>query len=110
MKNKSQHQTPVINVAGNYIDIHDNEHCNIYATEPKEDESKTPNDSYQPPIPKENDYNAVREYIAERKKYDEDFRVYWDRHNLKQNCVYLTRELGWIVDDHSLGTNLNRHR
>ena len=65
---------------------------------------------YQPPIPKENDYNAVREYIAERKKYDEAFRIYWDSHNLKQNCVYLTREFGWIVDDHSLGTNLNRHR
>lgn len=66
--------------------------------------------SYQPPIPKENDYNAVREYITERKKYDEAFRLYWDCHNLKQNCIYLTEEFGWIVDDHSLGTNLNRHR
>ena len=30
-----QRNAPVINVAGNYIDIHDNQHCNIYATEPK---------------------------------------------------------------------------
>ena len=71
-------------------------------------ENKEP--TYQPPKPKTNDYNAVREYIAERKKYDETFRVYWDSHNLKQNCIYLTQELGWIVDDHSLGANLNRHR
>ena len=111
MKNKkTSHQAPVINVAGNFIDIHDNEHCNIYATEPKTEENNVPKDTYQPPVPKENDYNAVREYIAERKKYDEDFRIYWDSHNLKQNSAYLTREFGWIVDDHSLGTNLNRHR
>jgi hypothetical protein len=65
---------------------------------------------YLPPIPKENDYNAVREYITERKKYDEDFRIFWNSHNLKQNSAYLTQEFGWIVDDHSLGTNLNRHK
>ncbi len=103
-------QAPVINVAGNFIDIHDNEHCNIYATEPKQDENKPAETPYLPPLPPKGDYNAVREYIAERKKYDEEFRIYWDSHNLKQNCTYLTTEFGWIVDDHSLGTNLNRHR
>jgi len=35
MENNAQRNAPVINVAGNYIDIHDNQHCNIYATEPK---------------------------------------------------------------------------
>ena len=110
---KEERQAPVIHVAGNYIDIHDNNHCNIYATEPPkpldevEPEKKQ---AYTPPIPKEGDYNGVREYIEERKKYDEKFRIAWDSHNLKQNCDMLTRELGWLVDDHSLGTNINRHR
>ena len=73
--------------------------------------NKPAKNTYQPPIPKEGEgYNAVREYIAERKKYDETFRIYWDGHNLKQNCEFLTKEFGWIVDDHSLGTNINRHR
>ena len=66
--------------------------------------------AYTPPIPKENDYNAVREYIAERKKYDPEFRQNWDKNTLKQNCVFLTKEFGWLVDEHSLGANLNRHR
>ena len=96
-------------------DIHDNTNCPIYLVPGAGDErmNELTNEReapYQPPIPKEGDYNAVREYIVKRKKYDEDFRIYWDGHNLKQNCVYLTKEFGWIVDDHSLGTNLNRHR
>ena len=110
---KEERQAPVIHVAGNYIDIHDNNHCNIYATEPPKplDEVETEKkQAYTPPIPKEGDYNGVREYIEERKKYDEKFRIAWDSHNLKQNCDMLTRELGWLVDDHSLGTNINRHR
>lgn len=95
-------------------DIHDNNNCPIYLTPNAGKETET-NDHvdapYQPPIPKEGEgYNAVREYIAERRKYDENFRIYWDSHNLKQNCEFLTKEFGWIVDDHSLGTNLNRHR
>ena len=105
---KEKPQTIVYNY-GTYNDIHDNPYSTIYTTPPASDQNVS-EDTYQPPIPKENDYNAVREYIAERKKYDEDFRIYWDSHNLKENCVYLTREFGWIVDDHSLGTNLNRHR
>ena len=105
---KEKPQTIVYNY-GTYNDIHDNPYSTIYTTPPASDQNVS-EDTYQPPIPKENDYNAVREYIAERKKYDEDFRIYWDSHNLKENCVYPTREFGWIVDDHSLGTNLNRHR
>lgn len=65
---------------------------------------------YKPTIPKEGDYNEVREYIKLRKQYDEDFRTYWDGHSLKQNCAYLSKEFKWLVDEHSLGANLNRHR
>lgn len=35
MENQQQRNAPIINVAGDYIDIHDNHHCNIYATEPQ---------------------------------------------------------------------------
>ena len=102
-------------IAGNYIaeqhiDIHDNTNCRIYATESPKAERVETEETYLPPIPNQGDYNAVREYIAERKKYDESFKIYCDSHNLKQLCDYLTREFGWVVDDHSLGTNLNRHR
>lgn len=125
MEKESRPQT-VINVAGNYIaemtinnDIHDNPNSIIYTTtpadEPKKEQAKPESFSkkeqaYIPTIPREGDYNAVREYIALRKKYDDDFRVYWEGHTLKQKCSYLTKEFGWLVDEHSLGANLNRHR
>lgn len=110
-------QTIVYNY-GTYNDIHDNPYSTIYTTtpeEPKKEQAVQEDDSkkeqaYTPEIPKEGDYNEVREYIALRKKYDEDFRVYWDGHTLKQNCHFLTKEFGWLVDEHSLGANLNRHR
>jgi len=99
-------QTIVYNY-GTYNDIHDNPYSTIYATAPEEPQKEQ---AYTPAIPKEGDYNEVREYIALRKKYDEDFRIYWDSHTLKQNCIYLTKEFKWLVDEHSLGANLNRHR
>lgn len=119
-------QTIVYNY-GTYNDIHDNPHSTIYATTPHDDSKKEQVDcednqpisedinskkehAHATPIPKENDYNGVREYIAERKKYDPQFRLYWESHSLKQNCTNLTKEFGWIVDEHSLGANLNRHR
>lgn len=76
----------------------------------KEQKQPKKEQAYTPQIPKENDYNAVREYVTERKKYDSEFRQSWENHTLKQNCIYLTKEFGWIVDEHSLGANLNRHR
>ena len=76
----------------------------------KEPECSKKEHAYAPPIPKENDYNAVREYITERKKYDPEFRQNWENRTLKQNCISLSEEFGWIVDEHSLGANLNRHR
>lgn len=115
---KDKPQTIVYNY-GTYNDIHDNPYSNIYATtptdEPKKEqaiqgETSKKEQAYTPTIPKEGDYNAVREYIVLRKKYDKDFRVYWDSHTLKQNSIFLTEEFGWVVDEHSLGANLNRHR
>lgn len=62
-----------------------------------------------PPIPPKNNYNEVRRYIEERKKNDQHFKYYCETHNRKELCEYLSKEFGWIVDDHSLGANINRH-
>ena len=62
------------------------------------------------PRPKENDYNAVREYIEARKQQDEVFKNYCKNHNRKQICERLSDEFGWIVDAHNLGVNLGRNR
>ena len=39
MKENQQSSAPVFNIAGDFIDIHDNNHCNIYATEPRGEET-----------------------------------------------------------------------
>ena len=64
--------------------------------------------AYTPPVPREGDYNGVRLYIEERKKYDEQFKDYCLRHNRKELCSFLTKEFGWFVDDKSLGRNIQR--
>lgn len=64
---------------------------------------------YSPPIPREGDYNGVRLYIEERKRYDESFKDYCSHHNRKELCTYLTKEFGWFVDDKSLGKNISRN-
>ena len=64
---------------------------------------------YTPPIPRESDYNGVRLYIEERKRYDEQFNDYCLRHNRKELCSFLTKEFGWFVDDKSLGRNIQRN-
>lgn len=61
-------------------------------------------------IPHEGKYNEVREYIVRRKNTDPDFRYFADTHNLKELCLYLSKQFGWLVNDHALGTNINRHR
>ena len=65
--------------------------------------------AYTPPVPREGDYNGVRLYIEERKKYDEQFKDYCLRHNRKELCSFLTKEFGWFVDDKSLGKNISRN-
>ena len=62
------------------------------------------------PRPKENDYNAVREYIEARKKADPVFKEYCKTHQRKQLCSRLTDEFGWTVDDHHLGVNIGRNK
>lgn len=64
---------------------------------------------YSPPIPRKGDYNGVRLYIEERKRYDESFKDYCSHHNRKELCTYLTKEFGWFVDDKSLGKNISRN-
>ncbi len=64
---------------------------------------------YTPPVPREGDYNGVRLYIEERKRYDESFKDYCSHHNRKELCTYLTKEFGWFVDDKSLGKNISRN-
>ena len=65
--------------------------------------------AYTPPVPREGDYNGVRLYIEERKKYDEQFKDYCLHHNRKELCSLLTKEFGWFVDDKSLGKNISRN-
>ena len=62
------------------------------------------------PRPKENDYNAVREYIEARKEKDPVFKEYCKTHQRKQLCARLSDEFGWTVDDHNLGVNIGRNR
>lgn len=59
--------------------------------------------------PKENDYNAVREYIEKRKETDEVFKAFCNNHTRKHVCDFLTMEFGWHVDAHHLGVNMGRN-
>lgn len=60
--------------------------------------------------PKENDYNAVREYIEQRKQQDEVFKAFCKDHTRKQVCEFLSAEFGWQVDAHHLGVNMGRNK
>ena len=62
------------------------------------------------PRPKENNYNAVREYIDKRKETDEVFKNFCKDHTRKQVCEFLTMEFGWHVDAHQLGVNIGRNQ
>ena len=60
--------------------------------------------------PKPNNYNAVREYIEQRKNIDEPFKAYCLSHTRKDICARLSDEFGWTVDPHQLGVNLGRNK
>ena len=62
------------------------------------------------PLPKEGKYTKVREYIKERSRFDAEFKTFVKERSLRDLCTRLTKEFGWYVDEHSLGSNLNRHR
>jgi len=114
---KTEQPQTVISVTGNYIaqqniDIHDNNNCNIYATQPYEPTpmpSTEPEQAYSAPFPRKGDYNAVREYVEERKKNDEIFLQYCKTHTRKQLCDRLSDEFGWVVDANAYGKNLSRN-
>ena len=59
---------------------------------------------------KEDGYNAVREYIEQRKEIDPVFKKYCLSHSRKQICARLSEEFGWDVDEHSLGVNEGRNK
>lgn len=61
------------------------------------------------PIPRKGKYNEVRLYIEKRQKEDSEFKYFCKTHNRKELCEYLSPIFGWVVDDHALGTNINRH-
>lgn len=87
-----------------------------YITNPTEQNTSEPKQTYSekeqvytPPVPREGDYNGVRLYIEERKKYDEQFKDFCTHHTRKELCTFLTKEFGWFVDDKSLGRNIQRN-
>ena len=59
--------------------------------------------------PKENDYNAVREYVERRKANDKVFQNYCLTHSRKELCERLTDTFGWVVSDKNYGRNIQRH-
>lgn len=60
------------------------------------------------PIPHENKYAEVREYIKERSKYDENFKKYVKAHKRTDLCHQLTLMFGWMVSDNALGKSMRR--
>ncbi len=58
------------------------------------------------PVPKENSYVSVREYIQERCRYDETFRTYYTTRTLTRFCEQLTILFGWYVNPNHLGKRL----
>ena len=60
--------------------------------------------------PAPNNYNAVREYIEQRKNIDEPFKAFCLAHTRKEVCDRLSDEFGWTVDDHHLGVNIGRNK
>ena len=62
------------------------------------------------PLPQKGKYSHVREYIKERSRFDAEFKTFVNERSLRDLCTRLSKEFGWFVDEHSLGSNLNRHR
>lgn len=59
--------------------------------------------------PAEGDYNAVREYVENRRAKDEVFNQYCIGHSRKQLCDRLSDEFGWVLDVKSYSRNVQRH-
>lgn len=111
MKKESTPQT-VINVAGNYIaeqniDIHDNTHCTIYATEAPQATQEKPQTETLIEIdnaiilPQEGDYQAVVKWLQLEKEKGEDYYAQ-AQFNRSRMCRQLSNIFGWIVNENSL--------
>jgi hypothetical protein len=60
------------------------------------------------PLPPENDYSAVREYVHDRSQYDVEFKKFKKLHPLTEFCQQLTFIFGWPVEYNSLYKSLKR--
>ena len=107
MKKESTPQT-VINVAGNYIaeqniDIHDNTHCTIYATEAPQATQEKPQTETEKAalLPQEGDYQAVVKWLQLEKEKGEDYYAQ-AQFNRSRMCRQLSNIFGWIVNENSL--------
>ena len=61
-------------------------------------------------IPAPGKYSDVRRYIEQRKLNEPEFKTYCETHSRTELCQRLSKEFGWVVDDHSLGRNINRNK
>ena len=103
-------------IHGDYITFVGNERSqgslNDAVVQPN-DEPAAPNDARCAdilPIPAEGNYTAVRKYIEERVRFDEEFRTFVSNKSRVALCQRLSGVFGWTVDHYALGRNINRNR
>lgn len=104
-------------IHGDYIAIVENERLqgelNDAAAQPN-DEPAAPDGEVAAkdilPIPPEGNYTAVRKYIEERVRFDDEFRTFVANKSRVDLCKRLSDEFGWTVDHYALGRNINRNR
>lgn len=110
MKKESTPQT-VINVAGNYIaeqniDIHDNTHCTIYATEaPQATQEKGEPKAYS--LPQKGKYDQLVKWLEQEKQNGKDYYAEAN-FNRSQLCRNLLKIIGWEPNQDSLRKALNK--
>lgn len=105
MKKGSTPQT-VINVAGNYIDIHDNTHCTIYATEaPEATQEKGEPKAYS--LPQKGKYDQLVKWLEQEKQNGKDHYAEAN-FNRSQLCRNLLKIIGWEPNQDSLRKALNK--
>ena len=112
MKKESTPQT-VINVAGNYIaeqniDIHDNTHCTIYATEaPQATQEKPAETDKAALLPQKGKYDQLVKWLEQEKQNGKDHYAEAN-FNRSQLCRNLLKIIGWEPNQDSLRKALNK--
>ena len=101
--------------AGNHIDMHTGLPYPTCAPETPADNCADTSDSLLKietilSIPPEGNYTAVRKYIEERKRFDQEFATFAKISSRVELCKRLSAEFGWTVDHYALGRNINRNR